>query len=231
MSWTPSSRAFAWRSHRNGPPSAGLAPAVELDCVVRDRRAEVRTPRGLAVVAVRTRIGQHVHAAVADLYGKSVGMGMRGDAEVSVRAAITTAPDLRGLATCGTQQGHPGIRKLPRPHARAGQRPHGLAPASARDDRAARVRRDVAATSRAGRRARHPGPAATASGWTRERRAAGLGPRRRRPAGAGAVAGRAVQRRCRPSRTAAARRLSSADGRLPRPRLAASRPSSATKHW
>ena len=169
------------------------------------------------MVAVGARIGEDVDAAVADLHGQRVGVGVRGDAEVAVRAAVAAAPDLRGLPRRRAQQGDPGVGEPRRPLRGPACDVAGPAGQGA-DDRAARVRRAPVATSRAGRRAPRRARAATASGSAPGRRAAARGLRRRHPGGAGAAARRAARRRCRPSRTAAARRPGSAGGPLPRPR-------------
>ena len=77
-----------------GAAVAGLVPAAELDGVVCERRSEIRTPLGLAVIAVSTWISEDVHARVANLHRQRVRVGMRGDAEVPVRAPVAPAPDL-----------------------------------------------------------------------------------------------------------------------------------------
>src|SRR5215510_5021138 len=76
---------------------AGLTLPVKLDSVMRDGRAEVGTPFRLTVITVGAGIGEDVHATIAHLHGQSVGMGMRGDTEKSVRASVAAAPDLRRL--------------------------------------------------------------------------------------------------------------------------------------
>jgi len=83
---------------------AGLAPATELDGVVRNRRPEIGAPRGLAAIAAHARIGQDVDAPVTDLDGQGVRVGMRGDTEVPVRPAVAPAPDL--VSSAGPQQRH-----------------------------------------------------------------------------------------------------------------------------
>ena len=61
------------------------------------------------MVAVGAGVSEHVHTAIAELYRQGVGMGVRGDAEVSVRAAVATAPDLRATVSIRPQQRYPGI--------------------------------------------------------------------------------------------------------------------------
>ena len=92
---------------------AGLAPAAEFGGVVRDRRPEIGAPRALAVIAVGARISQDVDARVADLDGQGVRVGMRGDAEVSVRAAVAPAPDL--VLPGRAQQRHSRVSEPRRP--------------------------------------------------------------------------------------------------------------------
>src|SRR6516162_7914485 len=87
----------------------GLAPPIEFDGVVRDGRAEVGPPLGFAVIAVGARVGQDVHAAVADLYRQGVGMSVRGDAEKPVRTAVEAAPNLRRLLPARAKHGRSGV--------------------------------------------------------------------------------------------------------------------------
>ena len=94
---------------------AGLAPAAEFGGVVRDRRPEIRAPRGLAVVAVGTRVGQDVHARVPDLDRQGVRVGMPGGARVAARAVVTPAPDL--ILPASPQQRHSCVSEPPRPPA------------------------------------------------------------------------------------------------------------------
>ena len=153
-----------------GTAFAGLAPAAELDGVVRDRRPEIRTPRALAVITVGARISQDVDARVADLDGQSVRMGMRGDAEVPVRAAIASAPDL--ICSAGAQQRHPRVGEPRRP-LNGPALDMALGTRQGTDNRAAHVGRRPwppvqSAEERVGR-----GPAMTASGWAPARQAAG----------------------------------------------------------
>src|SRR6266851_842993 len=96
-----------------GATFAGLVPATEFGGVVRDRRSEIRAPRALAVITVGARISQDVHARVADLDGQSVRVGMRGDAEVAVRATVASAPDL--ILSGGAQQRHSCVSESRRP--------------------------------------------------------------------------------------------------------------------
>src|SRR5215472_13041512 len=117
---------------------AGLALAVELGRVVRDRRAEIRPPRRLTVIAVGARVGQDIDAAVTDLDGQGVGVGVRGDAQVAVRSAVAPAPDLRFLPRAGPQQGDPGVGKPRRP-LRGPARDITPATGQGSDDRAASV--------------------------------------------------------------------------------------------
>ena len=136
---TSVSVARACRSHRNGPPVAGLVPAGELDRVVRDRRAEVRPPRGLAVVAVGARVGEDVDAAVADLHRQGVGVGVRGDAEEPVRAAVAPAPDLGALLPVRAEQRSSRRRRSATAAARACPRMSRGAGRQGADERAARA--------------------------------------------------------------------------------------------
>src|SRR5262244_2634293 len=98
-----------------GAAFAGLAAAVNLDGVMGDRGTEVRTPLGLAVVAVGPRIGENIDAAVANLYGQRVGVGVRGDAEVPVRSPVAAAPDLGLVVSCRAQYGRARVGEMPGP--------------------------------------------------------------------------------------------------------------------
>src|SRR5262249_58216853 len=92
---------------------AGLVPAAELGGVVRDCRPEIGPPGTLTVVAVRTWIGQDVDSCITYLDGQGVRVGMRGDAEVSVRAAVTAAPD--HVLPAGAQERHSPFGEPRRP--------------------------------------------------------------------------------------------------------------------
>ena len=81
--------------------------------VVRDGGTEVRPPCRFTVVAVRAWIGQNIDPPVPDLHRKRIGVGVRGDAEISVRTPVTAAPYFRLTVTRRAQQGNPGIRELP----------------------------------------------------------------------------------------------------------------------
>src|SRR5262249_10932825 len=122
-----------------GAAFAGLAAAVNLDGVMGDRGTEVRTPLGLAVVAVGPRIGENIDAAVANLYGQRVGVGVRGDAEVTVRSPVAAAPDLGLVVSCRAQYGRARVGEMPGP---LGGPAGFLAGSSGQrgDDRAGRVR-------------------------------------------------------------------------------------------
>ena len=61
---------------------------------MRDGRLEVRPPVRLSVVAVGTRVGEDIHAAVTDFHREGIGVGVRGDGQESVRAAVAAAPYL-----------------------------------------------------------------------------------------------------------------------------------------
>ena len=92
-----SSSRWSRRPYREFPPlrvsqpqersaSGRLPLPVDLDRVVPDRRLEVLSPLRLTVVAVRARVGEDVHAAVADLHRQRVGVRVRGDGQEAVRA-------------------------------------------------------------------------------------------------------------------------------------------------
>src|ERR1700691_3976109 len=72
----------------------GLVLPGYLDGVVRDRRPEVGAPGGLTMIAVRAGISEDIHTRTPDLKRQSIGMGMRGNAEVAMRTAVAPAPDL-----------------------------------------------------------------------------------------------------------------------------------------
>ena len=71
------------------------------------------------MVAVRARVGEDVHAAVAHLYRQGVGVGVRGDAEESMRAAVASAPDLGCLPAGRAQQRQASVGEAPGPLRRA----------------------------------------------------------------------------------------------------------------
>ena len=213
-----------------GTAVAGLALPVELDGVVRDRRPEVRTPRGLTVVAVGARVGEHVDAAVADLHGQRVGVGVRGDAEISVRAAVAAAPDLRGLRSGRAQQGRPGVGEAPRPlRGPAGD----LAGCSRQgaDDRAARVRRrarppvEPPEDRRPQRQQRRPAVGAPGASSSSARPSSPSPCRggRSRSSSSAAPLSTIAHSRCQAAALSGQPAASAS--------TAASRPSSATKHW
>src|SRR5579875_1746976 len=91
-------------------PGNRLITAADLGGVVRDRRAEIRSPGRLAVITIGTRVGENVHAAVPDLHGERIGVCVRRDAEVPVRPPIASAPYLGKIMAVRAQQRNPGLR-------------------------------------------------------------------------------------------------------------------------
>ena len=84
----------ACRSHRNAPPRVDCHCPSTSTVLCADRRLEVLPPLRLTVVAVRPRVGENVHAAVADLHRQGVGVCVRGDGQEPVRPAVAAAPYL-----------------------------------------------------------------------------------------------------------------------------------------
>ncbi len=180
------------------------------------------------MVAVGAGVGEHVHPAVPDLDRQGVGVGVRGDAEEAVRAAVAAAPDLRRLAGLGAQQRSGRRRRSARAAARAAPAPGPAGRRPAPDQRAGRR-----PAARAGHQPSRPN-SASPSGQQRGpavrhrgRRAAAPRPSSPSPCRGG---------RSRSSSSAAARRPCAqqlpwspgrAGRRRPRASAAASRPSSS----
>ena len=193
---SPAPRSPVSRSRAPGCGRAGSTGTGRRDGLVRrasssvvpERRPEVRPPLGLAVVAVRARVGEHVDPVVPDLHRQRVGVGVRGDGRnpcgpPSQRHQISV-PDRPAAAWSCPR------RRNGRAAARAGRARRAVGPA----ERAASsgVRTSVAgtaATRRAGRTARRPRASSEAQRSVPGRRPRADRARRRRRPGAAAAAG------------------------------------------
>ena len=84
---------------------------VDLHRVVPDRRLKVLPPLRFAVVAVRSRVGEDIHTAIADLYRQRVGVCVRGDGQEAVQPAVTAAPNLRRVSRVRSEDCYASIRE------------------------------------------------------------------------------------------------------------------------
>src|SRR5262245_1828759 len=97
------------RDPQKGPARLGLAHAVDLDGLLRCRRAAPFPPHRPAVIAVAPRTGEAVGALGRLLPGRAVRVGMCRDRQVSVRSAIAATPDLGTVLDARAQDHQPGI--------------------------------------------------------------------------------------------------------------------------
>ncbi len=90
----------------------GLVLARDLQGVVRQRRAEVRAPCRLSVIAIGSGVGENVDTTVAYLDGERICVGVRCDREEPVRTSIAPAPDLRLPGRRRPKEDHPCVGKV-----------------------------------------------------------------------------------------------------------------------
>ncbi len=101
-------------SHRRVEPEAAVVLSRPLGDVaviedlslpgVRATGPQVQRPRRIAGVAVRPRVGEDVHSAVADLHGESHAIRVLRDPDGSVGSTMAATPDLRELIVAGSTE-------------------------------------------------------------------------------------------------------------------------------
>ena len=144
------------------PARGGLVDTVQLQRGVAARAAEPRPPLGIAVVAERARVGDHVHAVVAHLDRQRVGVPVGGDRQEPLGPVVAAHPHLGALAGRRAQEHDAGVAEARGAGRRTGTG-DGRAPQHAGQDRGAdvgvgqrRPPRQRAEHRRAGRQDRGP---------------------------------------------------------------------------
>ena len=223
-------RLRACRVHRNGPPETDWSPPSSSRVLWPSVEPEVPPPLGLPVVAVRPRVGEHVDPVVPDLHGQRVRVGVRGDGQEAVRAAVAAAPDLSAPDRAGwscpasaKSAGRAAGRARPVPVASAGA----ARPAAG----CARRCRSPPATRRAGRTRRRRWPAARPSGRCRRRPRPDRARRPRRPGAAAAGGSSTTAASASVIRSSTSRIVAGTGAPAASASATAARPSSSTRPW